>query len=252
MAGGPRQNGAMPSTPLLYLASQSPRRRQLLQQIGIEHAPLLADDADVESLEAMWPGELPAAYLQRVTRAELQAAVARRILGKPADAGEARAMLRAPSGSTHRVLTTVAVHDDRRARAALNVSHVRFASMPEAAIDAYVAADPKRWISVTAPPWPSSARSPASSSRWRVITRCTTCSTGVTSSGCAASSTRNGIDSDSTHRRTGTCGMTWSTMWAAVRDMRRAPHDGQNPRRLQLKASSLSWPHSPERSLRKP
>ena len=51
--------------------------------------------------------------------------------------------------------------------------------------------------------------------------------------------------------RTGTCGMTWSTKCAAVCDIRRAPHGGQNPRRLQLKASSLSWPHSPQRSLRK-
>jgi len=51
--------------------------------------------------------------------------------------------------------------------------------------------------------------------------------------------------------RTGTCGMTWSTKCAAVCDIRRAPHGGQHPRRLQLKASSLSWPHSPQRSLRK-
>ena len=113
-------------------------------------------------------------------------------------------------------------------------------------------ADPKRWISVTAPPCPSSAGSSAASSRWRVITRCTACSTGVTSCGCAASSTRSGIGSDSTHCRTGTCGMTWSTRCAAVCDMRRAPHEGQNPRRLQLKASSLSWPHSPQRSRRDP
>jgi hypothetical protein len=100
-----------------------------------------------------------------------------------------------------------------------------------------LAAEPKRWIGVTAPPWPSSALRPAASSRWRATTRCTTCSTGVTSSGCAASSTRSGIGSDSTHWRTGTCGMTWSTRCAAVCDIRRAPHEGQNPRRLQLKAS---------------
>ena len=54
------------------------------------------------------------------------------------------------------------------------------------------------------------------------------------------------------HWRTGTRGMTWSTRWAAVCDMRRAPHEGQNPRRLQLKASSLSCPQSPQRSRRKP
>jgi hypothetical protein len=53
-----------------------------------------------------------------------------------------------------------------------------------------LAEEPKRWISVTAPPRPSSRLSPTPSSRWRLTTRCTTCSTGVTSSGCAASSKR--------------------------------------------------------------
>jgi len=146
----------------VWLASQSPRRAQLLQQIGVAHRLLLADPAeDAEALEAERPGELPAAYVQRVTRAKLQAAVlrlrrrgdppapilcadttvalGRRILGKPADAAQARAMLQALSGRTHRVLTAVAVHDGRRSRAALQVSHVRFAPLPAAAIDAYVA-----------------------------------------------------------------------------------------------------------------
>ncbi|MBN8507285.1 MAG: Maf family protein, partial [Burkholderiales bacterium] len=56
-----------------------------------------------------------------------------------ADAAHARAMLAALSGRTHRVLTAVAVHDGRRPHAALSVSHVRFAPLPAAAIDAYVA-----------------------------------------------------------------------------------------------------------------
>jgi hypothetical protein len=60
------------------------------------------------------------------------------------------------------------------------------------------------------------------------------------------------MGSDGTHRRAGTCGLTWSTGCAAVRDIRRTPHEGRNPRCLQLKASSLSCPHSPQRSLRKP
>jgi septum formation protein len=146
----------------VWLASQSPRRAQLLQQIGVAHRLLLPDPAeDAEALEAERPGELPAAYVQRVTRAKLQAALlrlrrrgdppapilcadttvalGRRILGKPADAAQARAMLQALSGRTHRVLTAVAVHDGRRSRAALQVSHVRFAPLPAAAIDAYVA-----------------------------------------------------------------------------------------------------------------
>ena len=67
-----------------------------------------------------------------------------------------------------------------------------------------LAADPNRWISVTAPLSASKALRPVRSSRWRVITRCTTCSSGVTSTGCAASNRRSGIGNDSTHRRTGT------------------------------------------------
>ncbi len=146
----------------VWLASQSPRRAQLLQQIGVAYRLLPPDaDEDAEALEAERPGELPAAYVRRVTRAKLRAAVARlrrrdeppapvlcadttvalgrRILGKPADAAEARAMLQALCGRTHRVLTAVALHDGRRTRAALQVSHVRLAAMPVAAVDAYVA-----------------------------------------------------------------------------------------------------------------
>ncbi len=146
----------------LYLASQSPRRRQLLQQIGAAHELLLpGDDEDAEALEAELPGELPAAYVQRVTALKLRAAVARlaarrlppapvlcadttvalgrRILGKPADAADAARTLGLLSGRTHRVLTAVALHDGRRSRRALNVSHVRFAKLPAHVIDAYVA-----------------------------------------------------------------------------------------------------------------
>jgi septum formation protein len=146
----------------IYLASQSPRRSQLLQQIGVPHRLLLADAyEDVEILEAALPNDLPADYVQRVTRAKLRAALlrlaarglprapvlaadttvalGRRILGKPADAGEAAHMLRGLSGRTHRVLTAVAVHDGRRTRAALQVSHVRFAALSDTAIADYVA-----------------------------------------------------------------------------------------------------------------
>jgi septum formation protein len=152
----------MSAPSFVWLASQSPRRAQLLQQIGVDFRLLPPDaDEDAEALEAERPGELPAAYVQRVTRAKLRAAVdrlarrgavlapilcadttvalGRRILGKPGDAAEARAMLHALAGRTHRVLTAVAVHDGRLTRAALNVSHVRFAPMPAAAIETYVA-----------------------------------------------------------------------------------------------------------------
>ena len=146
----------------VWLASQSPRRAQLLQQIGVAFQLLPPDaDEDAEALEAECAGELPAAYVQRVTRAKLQAAVqrlarrgaraapilcadttvalGRRILGKPADAQHAHEMLRSLSGRTHRVLSAVAVHDGRRTSAALNVSHVRLAPLPAAAMAAYVA-----------------------------------------------------------------------------------------------------------------
>lgn len=149
----------------IYLASQSPRRRQLLDQLGVRHEPMVpapGGEADAaEALEAVLPGELPAAYVQRVTALKLQAArarlkarglppapilcsdttvaIGRRILGKPADADAARAMLQALSGRSHRVLTAVAVGTARRTLAALSISTVRFAPLDAALIDAYIA-----------------------------------------------------------------------------------------------------------------
>lgn len=151
----------------VYLASQSPRRVQLLQQLGVPQQPLLADaDEDAEALEAERPGELPLAYVQRVTQAKLDAARARlvrrglppapilcadttvalgrRIFGKPRDDAHAAAMLRALSGRTHRVLTAVAVAPvvPTRGAAALSassVSRVRFATLSAQTIARYVA-----------------------------------------------------------------------------------------------------------------
>ena len=146
----------------LYLASQSPRRAQLLGQLGVRHELLLADaDEDAELLEAVLPGESPTAYVQRVTALKLDAAVARcegrglpaapilcadttvaigrTILGKPEDAADAARMLASLAGRTHRVMTAIALqHGDRRL-AALNVSHVRFVAISPARIAAYVA-----------------------------------------------------------------------------------------------------------------
>jgi septum formation protein len=144
----------------IYLASQSPRRAQLLGQLGIRHALLLADaDEDAESLEAVLPNEAPASYVQRVTALKLDAAVARlrrrglasapvlcadttvalgrTILGKPDDAADAARMLAMLSGTTHRVLTAVALQDGDRRHAALSVSRVRFAKITEAQIARY-------------------------------------------------------------------------------------------------------------------
>src|SRR5258706_56411 len=75
-----RLEAAVPQGPRrIVLASQSPRRRQLLEQLGVRHELLLADhDEDAESLEAEIAGELPLAYVERVTRAKLHAAQRRR------------------------------------------------------------------------------------------------------------------------------------------------------------------------------
>lgn len=145
----------------VYLASQSPRRAQLLEQIGIRYVPLLPDaQEDAESLEATRPGELPAAYVQRVTQLKLEAACDRlrrrglpegpvlcadttvalgvRILGKPEDEEDARASLTALSGRTHRVLTAVALGVGRRRWSALSVSRVRVAPLPVPVVEAYL------------------------------------------------------------------------------------------------------------------
>lgn len=149
-------------TNFIYLASQSPRRRQLLEQLGVSCELLLADaDEDSEALEAVLPGESPTAYVQRVTQLKLDAAVARlkrrglppapvlcsdttvalgrRIYGKPDDAADAERMLGELAGTTHRVLTAVAVQYGRKRLQALSVSRVTFAPLSKAQIRAYVA-----------------------------------------------------------------------------------------------------------------
>ena len=150
----------------VYLASQSPRRSQLLAQIGIRHELLLpdADGAhaeDAEALEAVLPGESPTAYVQRVTPLTLAAALApparrglaaapilcadttvargRTIYGKPLDAMDAARMLAELSGHSHRVLTALALQVGEQRLSALSVSRVTFAAMGAAQIDAYVA-----------------------------------------------------------------------------------------------------------------
>ncbi len=146
----------------IYLASQSPRRSQLLTQIGVEHQLLLPDaHEDAEALETVHGREAPARYVQRVTALKLDAAVARLkaqglpaapvlcadttvalgsdILGKPETAKDAERMLGKLSGQTHRVLTAVAVQKGRQRVIAMSESWVRFAIMTPAQIRAYVA-----------------------------------------------------------------------------------------------------------------
>lgn len=146
----------------IYLASKSPRRQELLTQIGVRFRVLEPLDAHAaEALEAEVPGESPTVYVKRVVRAKLEAAVASlaprglepapvlaadttvaiggSLLGKPATADEAREMLRRLSGRSHRVLTAVALARASRRLVVVNVSRVSFARLSAAQIEDYVA-----------------------------------------------------------------------------------------------------------------
>jgi len=146
----------------VYLASQSPRRRQLLEQLGVRYELLLPDDSeDAEALEVVLKNEAPTAYVKRVTNLKLDAAVARlnrrqlkpapilcsdtsvamgrMIYGKPQDAQDAKRMLTELSGCTHRVLTAVAVQSGHKRFDALSTSKVTFEAMTSRQISAYVA-----------------------------------------------------------------------------------------------------------------
>jgi septum formation protein len=146
----------------IYLASQSPRRSQLLDQLGVRHALLLPHaDENAEALEAVLPNEAPATYVQRVTQLKLDAAlrrlktrglspapilcsdttvaVGRSILGKPETPADAVRMLQALSGKTHRVLTAVAIGTQRKRGLVVCESRVTFSAMSLPQIKAYVA-----------------------------------------------------------------------------------------------------------------
>jgi septum formation protein len=158
----------MSDSKFVYLASQSPRRRQLLEQLGVRYELLLAEDTeDAEALEVVLPNEAPRAYVQRVTLLKLEAALNRMkrrglplapvlcsdttvalgktILGKPDDAKHAAKILGALSGQTHRVLTSVAMATLSKAgkplktEQALSASNVRFAPLTRTQIQTYVA-----------------------------------------------------------------------------------------------------------------
>ena len=152
----------MATPTFLYLASQSPRRRQLLEQLGVPYELLLPDDTeDAEGIEAVLPGEAPATYVQRVTHLKLDAALdrlkrrrlpvapvlcsdttvalGRTIYGKPQDAKDAQRMLGKLSGQTHRVLTAVVIGKGQQRAQALSTSRVTFAAISARQIAAYVA-----------------------------------------------------------------------------------------------------------------
>lgn len=153
-----------PADNKIYLASKSPRRRELLRQIGVDFELLLLRDQSPrgpEVSEEVHPGEKAEEYVARVTRekaeyacttmlwrrlpvrtvlaADTTVTIDGRILGKPADSTEAAEMLRALSGRTHQVLTSVAVRRDETTYQALQTSDVTFAVLTDAMIRAYCA-----------------------------------------------------------------------------------------------------------------
>jgi septum formation protein len=158
----------------IYLASQSPRRQELLTQMGVKFQLLLADPSeDTESLEIQLPDEPALAYVKRVTFAKLAAAKQRLharglnlapilcadttvalilddgisskeiILGKPTDHQDAKRILQLLSGKTHQVHTAVVmagnphIHDDEP-KLLVSSSQVTFKSLSNVEIDAYV------------------------------------------------------------------------------------------------------------------
>lgn len=155
--------------PRIYLASQSPRRRELLTQIGVRFDLLLfrgSTRADPETCEDPLPGEAPDAYALRVAAAKARHGVRlltlRRlplrpilaadttldvdgtIVGKPADDADAAAILARLSGRPHRVLTAIAVANGERLETRLAVSEVRFRSLCAEEIQRYVASGEPR------------------------------------------------------------------------------------------------------------
>ena len=149
--------------PRIYLASRSPRRRELLTQIGIRFDLLLfrtppRDDAEVN--EAWLPGETPEDYVQRVERikavfgagllgsrrvvlrpvlaADTTLDLDGEIIGKPKDEADATAILTRLSGRSHRVLTAIAMARDELVEHRLSVSEVRFRPVSADEIRRYV------------------------------------------------------------------------------------------------------------------
>ena len=143
----------------LYLASGSPRRRELLTQIGV---PYTALSAEID--ETPFADEQPLAYVERLARGKAQAGLASlsaaseacvlgadtavvldgRILGKPLDEADARAMLTALSGREHQVLTAVAVANRQGSEALVVSSYVRFRPIRAEEIQAYWASGEPR------------------------------------------------------------------------------------------------------------
>lgn len=150
--------------PRIYLASRSPRRRELLTQIGVQFDVIMfrsgAQEEGSDVSEAILPDEKPSDYVRRIALKKAQAGLVRiqarrlmnrpilaadtiidldgRVLGKPHSAHEALSMLQALSGRPHRVLTALVVLDPNRVEEVLSVSEVRFRALDESEIRQYV------------------------------------------------------------------------------------------------------------------
>jgi septum formation protein len=137
----------------LVLASASPRRRELLQQLGVN---CICDPAHID--EAQFPGEAPADYVQRMAQEKARAVAARHdiprcvvlaadtsvvvdgsVLGKPRDRDDAQTMLERLSGRPHTVLTAICVRSAAGENCQLVSTHVEFAVLSRAVCEAYLA-----------------------------------------------------------------------------------------------------------------
>ncbi len=149
------------SVPTIWLASKSPRRAEILKQLGVPFELLLPNDpVAAEALEAARPNEAPGKYVLRVTLAKLAlaqkkmrdeqltvrpilvadttVAIGSRMLGKPSDNADCANMMRALSGRRHRVLTAIALARGTRVKHKLQISRVTFGRISEQQIRQYV------------------------------------------------------------------------------------------------------------------
>jgi len=152
------------TAPQIHLASKSPRRQQLLRQLGIDFDVLKLREAagrDRDIVEGARDAEPPLHYVERMARTKVGAGWQRMyqrklperpvlsadtevvldgvIFGKPKDADDAKRMLKALSGQTHQVMTAVAVRWHDRTEFELSVSSVSFRQLTDEEIDHYVA-----------------------------------------------------------------------------------------------------------------
>jgi septum formation protein len=147
----------------IYLASKSPRRRELLRQIGIDYELLLLNSQDQERAdtinEAILPNEEPIDYIKRVSKekadyawrslehrrllarpiltADTTVVIDKKILGKPQNKKEAVSMLKELSGKTHKVLTCISIKDKDKLLQAVQESEVTFAVLSDEMIESY-------------------------------------------------------------------------------------------------------------------